>query len=88
MIYDIFRILLAALGGGALIYVGIVLLRILSQKTPDPPPVGELRKVQLNYHCTICATELQIKVAPVDDPDPPKHCGEEMNLQAPLTDGE
>ncbi len=86
MLYDIFRILLAVLGGGALIYVGLMLLRAFAQKQPDPPEAGELRKVQLNYRCTICATELQIKIAPVEDPEPPRHCGEEMNLEAPITE--
>ncbi len=86
MAFEILKIVLAVLGGLALVYIGLRVLRFVGQKPPDPPPPGSLRKVKLKYLCTICSTELEVKMAPVEDPDPPKHCGEEMNLQAPIDD--
>ncbi len=84
MWFDIIRIILSVAGGLGIVYIGILVLRTLSQKQPDPPPPGEMRKVKLNFVCSICSSEVQMKVAPVEEPAPPKHCGEEMSLVAPV----
>ncbi len=76
----------AALGGLAILWLGIVVLRILSQPQPEPPPPGELRKVRLTYRCTLCGTEVRMTVAPMEDPEAPRHCGEEMSVMAPIED--
>ena len=38
-----FKALAAALGGLAILWLGIMMLRVLSQPQPEPPPPGELR---------------------------------------------
>ena len=86
MFAEVLRIIVAFLAGGLVVYFGIRTLRFVAQKAPDPPPSGSLRKVKLNYICTICMSEVQMKVAPVENPESPKHCGEEMNLLAPIED--
>ena len=78
------KALAAALGGLAILWVGIVILRILAQPQPEPPPPGELRKVRLTYRCTLCGTEVRMTVAPTEDPEPPRHCAEEMSVMAPI----
>lgn len=60
--------------------IGIVVLRALSQPAPAPPPPGELRKVNLRYRCTICSAELKMTAAAEEDPEPPRHCMEDMQL--------
>lgn len=84
MFSEIVKIVFAVIGGGFLVYIGLRVLRFVAQKPPAPPPPGSMRKVKLNYLCSICFSEVQMKVAPMEDPEPPRHCGDEMDLQAPI----
>jgi hypothetical protein len=63
---------------------GIGMLRSFTTPLPEPPPAGEMRKVNLRYRCSVCGVELKLTMAPDEDPPPPKHCLEEMDLVAPL----
>jgi hypothetical protein len=74
--------------GGVVIFivvwkVGIGLLRSMTSPLPPPPPAGELRKVNLRFRCSTCGVELRLVVAPDEDPVPPRHCMDEMDLIAP-----
>ena len=80
------KALAAALGGLAILWLGILMLRVLSQPQPEPPPPGELRKVRITYRCSLCGTEVRMTIAPMEDPEPPRHCGEEMSVMAPIED--
>lgn len=62
--------------------VGIAIIRGFARPVPAPPPVGELRKVNLRYRCSLCGTELRMTAAPEEDPAPPRHCMDEMQLVA------
>jgi hypothetical protein len=53
---------------------------------PEPPPTGELRKVNRRYRCDVCGVELKLTMAPDEDPPPPRHCLEDMTEVAPLYD--
>ena len=64
--------------------VGLAVLRALARPVPAPPPAGELRKVNLRYRCSVCGTELRMTAAPDEDPEPPRHCLEDMDLVTPL----
>ena len=56
--------LIVAVAAGALIFkVGFAILGGMAQPIPEPPPAGELRKVKIEYRCTICGTELRMTVA-------------------------
>jgi hypothetical protein len=59
---------------------GIWLLRKLANPLPPPPPSGELRRVNLRYRCSLCGVELKMTAAPDEDPPPPRHCLEDMEL--------
>lgn len=63
---------------------GIALTRGLTSPLPEPPPQGELRRVSVRYRCTVCGLELRMTLAPEEDPPPPRHCMEEMELVAPI----
>ncbi|MFA5566170.1 MAG: hypothetical protein WC184_08960 [Acidimicrobiia bacterium] len=66
--------------------VGLVILRSMAAPMPEPPPSGEMRKVKLEYRCSLCGTEVRMTAAPDEDPPAPRHCQEEMDLVAPIDD--
>jgi hypothetical protein len=77
--------LLVAAGAVWLIFkVGFTMLGGLAQPVPEAPPPGELRKVKIMYRCSICGTEVRMTVAPDEEPAPPRHCLEDMDLVAPV----
>jgi hypothetical protein len=62
--------------------VGVWGLRLIAQPVPPPPPAGELRKVNVRYRCSVCGLEMKVMLAPDEDPAPPRHCLEEMEVVA------
>ena len=64
--------------------VGFWILRGMANPLPPPPPAGEMRRVNLRYRCSLCGVELKMTVAPDEDPPPPRHCTEDMELVAPV----
>ena len=66
--------------------LGIGMLRALSRPLPPPPPAGEMRRVNVRYRCGVCGVELRLTMAPDEDPPPPRHCLEDMEVVAPLYD--
>ena len=77
-------VLIAILVGMIFIRVGIGVLLMIRRPLPPPPPPGELRKVKITYRCTLCYAEVRMTVAPEEDPEPPRHCGDDMDLVAPI----
>ena len=59
---------------------GLWLLRMVAQEPPPPPPPGELRRVNARFRCSVCGMEMRVMLSPDQDPDPPRHCMEEMDL--------
>jgi hypothetical protein len=64
--------------------VGIGMTRSLTTLLPPPPPPGEMRRVNLQYRCSICGTEMKMTRASEELPEPPRHCQEDMDLVAPI----
>ena len=56
------------------------MLRALATPPPEPPPAGELRRVKLIYRCDLCGTEVRMTTAAEEQPEPPRHCIEPMQL--------
>ncbi len=81
---NIVNVLIAVAAGFLIIRIGLAMLRGLARPVPEPPPAGELRKVKITYRCSICGTEVRMTVAPDEDPEPPRHCLEDMDLVAPV----
>ena len=75
-------------GGGLLFYgiwkAGLAMLKSMTSPTPAPPPPGEMRRINVRYRCSVCGVELKLTMAPDEDPPPPKHCLEDMDIVAPL----
>ena len=76
------------LGGVAIFFfmwrAGTGLLRGMTTPLPPPPPEGEMRKVNVRYRCSVCGLELKMTLAAEEDPSPPRHCQEDMDLMAPI----
>ena len=81
---NVFNVIIAVLAAFLIIRIGLAMLRGLARPVPEPPPAGELRKVKITYRCSICGTEVRMTVAPDEDPEPPRHCLEDMDLVAPV----
>ena len=75
---------LALLLGYGLWKTGIAMLRSMTTPMPAPPPSGEMRRINVKYRCSMCGLELKMTLAPDEDPPPPRHCLEDMDLIAPI----
>ena len=64
--------------------VGVGLLRSMTTPLPEPPPEGELRRVNVRYRCSLCGVEIRMTMAPEEDPVAPRHCMEDMDFVAPV----
>ena len=81
---DIVKVLIAVVNGYSVLRLGLAMLRNLARPLPEPPDPGILRKVKIEYRCSICGAEVRMTVAPDEDPEPPRHCQDEMDLVAPI----
>jgi hypothetical protein len=43
-----------------------------------------MRKVKITYRCSLCGTEVRMTMAPDEEPEPPRHCMEDMDLVLPV----
>ncbi len=76
----VIRAVVAAGAAYLLLRMGIAFLKGFGRPVPDPPPIGELRKVRLRYRCPQCGLQLRVDAAAEEDPIPPRHCMDEMDL--------
>ncbi len=76
------RILIAVFVAVLLYLFAVKLIRaMLRPAPPDEPDLSLLRPVDLHYRCGVCGAGVTMTAAPGDeDPDPPRHCKEDMVL--------
>jgi hypothetical protein len=84
--FDVFPVLAAAAFAWVILRLGVLMLGGLARPIPEPPPAGELRRVKIVYRCEICGTEVRMTVSPDQDPEPPRHCQDDMTLVTPVDD--
>ncbi len=77
---QLFKVFVAMVVVVVLFRAGLGLLRSLATPIPEPPPPGELRKVKLQYRCSLCGTEVRMTAATQEDPIAPRHCMDDMEL--------
>jgi hypothetical protein len=63
---------------------GLGMLKSMTSTLPEPPPTGEMRRINVRYRCGVCGVELRMVMAPDQDPPPPRHCLEDMDFVAPI----
>jgi hypothetical protein len=63
---------------------GFGMLKSMTSTLPPPPPTGEMRRINVRYRCSVCGVELRLTMAPDEDPPPPRHCLEDMDIVAPV----
>ena len=80
---NVLAVIVAAVVAYLILSIGVTMLGGLARPVPAPLPPGELRKVRLLYRCSICGTEVRMTAAIDEDPEPPRHCLEDMDLVAP-----
>jgi hypothetical protein len=80
---NVIAVVIAAGVAYLILRMGVVMLGGLARPVPAPLPSGELRKVRLLYRCSVCGTEVRMTAAPDEDPEPPRHCLEDMDLVDP-----
>lgn len=78
------KVVLAVTFAYVMIRGGLAVLRTMAHPAPAPPPPGELRKVKIMYRCNVCGAEARMTAAPDEEPPPPRHCLEDMDLVAPI----
>ena len=77
---SILHVLTAVVTAAVLLRVGVGILRALAAPPAAPPVAGKLRRVKLLYRCELCGTEVRMTTATEENPDPPRHCMENMEL--------
>ncbi|CAN5657309.1 MAG: hypothetical protein LC739_14170 [Actinobacteria bacterium] len=67
-----------AIGLGVVIWrVSMYMIRMLATPPPEVDP-GDVVPADQDYRCSVCGTELTVRIANNTQPAPPKHCREEM----------
>ncbi len=69
--------------GASILRIGFFFLQQFATPPPPPPDPGTLRKVKLTFRCNVCGTEVRMTSATDEDPEPPRHCMDDMQLVAP-----
>lgn len=70
--------------GFVIIRTGVFFLQSFATPPPPPPDPGTLRKVKLVYRCNMCGAEVRMTAAAEEDPEPPRHCADDMQLVTPV----
>jgi len=76
------KVAVAVVAAAVLWMVAVRLVRFLLQAPPPPEPdLSALRPVDLTYECVVCGARVTMTAAPDGtDPEPPRHCREDMQL--------
>lgn len=72
------QVLIALAIGVTIWVVSIKVLRMLSTPPPEVDPDDVVEVEDQDYRCSVCGTEVTLRVANLTETSPPKHCREEM----------
>jgi hypothetical protein len=72
------HILVAAGIGAAIWWTSMKLLRMMSVAPPEIDPADVIEVEEQDFRCSLCGTEVTLKVVNPAEMTPPKHCREEM----------
>ncbi|MFI5372547.1 MAG: hypothetical protein ACHQ52_13395 [Candidatus Eisenbacteria bacterium] len=78
MFGTILRVVIGAVVALALYVTGANLLRKFHIAPPEEPDADAVQPVNLRFRCIVCGAEVTMTAAQGDDPEPPRHCREDM----------
>jgi hypothetical protein len=81
MAWTIVRILMGVVVAVFVYVVGASMLRKFHVAPPPEPDPEDIKPVELHFRCIVCGAEVTMTAAQ-DDPEPPRHCREDMVLVA------
>ncbi len=76
----VLRVLVAVVGGVTIYVIGANMLRKFKIAPPPEPDPDDVRPVDLRFRCIVCGAEVTMTAAADADPEPPRHCREDMVL--------
>jgi hypothetical protein len=72
------RVLIGLVGAVTIYVIGAALLRKFKVEPEPEPDPSQLRPVEVEFRCAVCGTTVVMTAAPGDEPEPPRHCREDM----------
>jgi len=86
VLWTLLRVVLALAAAVTIYVLGAALLRVFKVPAEEPgPDPALLRPVDVRFRCEHCGAEVTMTVAAGDDPDPPRHCRDDMAMVADPT---
>ena len=64
--------------GVSIIALTLWVVRLLLVPQPDDPDPALVKEVAVDYRCVVCGMRLTITHAQEENPEPPRHCREDM----------
>ncbi len=77
---------IAVVIGVMIMAVALWTIRLLATPPPPEPDPDDVVDVEVTYLCSVCGMQLTVTHAQDEDIRPPRHCREEMDIVAPITD--
>ena len=74
----VLRVVLALTVGITIYVIGASMLRKFTVAPPPEPDPDDIKAVNLRFRCTVCGAEVTMTAAQGEDPEPPRHCREDM----------
>jgi hypothetical protein len=81
MAWTILRIVIGVVIAVFVYVVGASMLRKFHVAPPAEPDPDDIKPVDLHFRCIVCGAEVTM-TASQEDPEPPRHCREDMVLVA------
>ena len=81
MAWTILRIAIGVVVAVIIYVIGASMLRKFHVAPPAEPDPDDIKPVDLRFRCIVCGAEVTMTAAQ-DDPEPPRHCREDMVLVA------
>jgi hypothetical protein len=72
------RILLGGVVAITIYVIGASMLRKFHVAPPEEPDPADIKAIDLRFRCTVCGAEVTMTAAQDEDPEPPRHCREDM----------
>ncbi len=78
MLGDVLRYGLAIVAAVLIYLTGAAMIRKLKVDPEPEPDPANVRPLDLRFRCVVCGAEVVMTAAQDDDPEPPRHCREDM----------